>query len=579
MEGNDYSHPMTSDAPNKSFWVVGDSVKFIATGEETGGQYDLFDAYVPPNVGTSPHIHLKQDEGFYIIDGQVEFQLDDKTLTATPGTFVNVPKGHVHAYRNIGTEPARMMVQGVPSGLDKLIEDTSRAYSDPAAPPPSDELLDRVVEAFVQNDSVAPNDLIFANSEFSVNEDGTPIAAVTVFRPLDDKGAVGATITLSDGTATNPEDYSATQIPVNFADGERIKTVDIPIVDNDLIEGNKTINLTLSNPTGGAIIGLLQDTATLIIADNDARPDGENGVHLIGDDSNNVLGGGEESDNITGGKGDDTLTGGGNQDLFTVRLGDGIDTITDFGSVGTGVNPSTDAAAESDTLKFEGDGLTARNMLLTQDGSDLLISFEGVEGAEAILQDFALENLDNLRTATGASVDIGNVLFDGQTAFQDSFDIFNANQQSSSVFNNNSVTFLNDLDNDTSGFDNSNDVINGQGGNDKLEGLTDDDLLRGGTGNDTLVGGFGRDTLTGGSGSDLFLFAPRAGIDTIADFTDAQDFIGLSGGLGFADLTIAQGTDFSANDTLINITSSNELLAILSGVQASTITSADFSIV
>ncbi len=47
--------------------------------------------------------------------------------------------------------------------------------------------------------------------------------------------------------------------------------------------------------------------------------------------------------------------------------------------------------------------------------------------------------------------------------------------------------------------------------------MTGDDLLRGGTGNDTLVGGFGRDTLTGGSGSDLFLFAPRAGIDAIAD--------------------------------------------------------------
>lgn len=117
MEGNDYSQPMTSNSANKSFWVVGDSVKFIATGEDTGGQYDLFDAYVPPNVGTTPHIHLKQDEGFYILDGQVEFQLDDTTFTATPGTFVNVPKGHIHAYRNLGTEPARMMVQGVPSGL------------------------------------------------------------------------------------------------------------------------------------------------------------------------------------------------------------------------------------------------------------------------------------------------------------------------------------------------------------------------------------------------------------------------------------------------------------------------------
>lgn len=579
MAENDYSLPMTSNSSNKSFWVVGDSVKFIATGEETSDQYDLFDVYVPPDVGAAPHIHLKQDEGFYILDGEVEFQLDEKTITATAGTFVNAPKGTIHAWKNSQTTPARMLVQGIPSGLDKLIEETSRPYSDPATPLPSDELLDRVVEAFAQNDSVAPNDLIFANTEFSVNEDGTPIAAVTVFRPLDDKGAVGATINLSDGTATNPDNYSVTQISVNFADGERIKTVDIPIVDNNLIEGNKTINLTLSDPTGGAIIGLLQDTATLTIVDDDARPSEENGVPIVGDDSDNVLEGGEESDNITGGKGNDTLAGGGNQDLFTVRLGDGIDTIADFGGVGTGANPSADVAAEIDTLKFEGAGLTARNMLLTQDGSNLLITFEGVDNTGIRLQDLPLENLENLRTTTGASADIGNFLFDGQKGFQDSFDIFNANQQSDSVFNPNSITFLNDLDNNTSGFDNSNDVINGQGGNDLLEGLSGDDLLRGGTGDDTLVGGFGKDTLIGGSGSDVFLFTPRAGIDTIADFTKGEDLIGLSGSLSFDDLTIIQGTGGSANDTLINITSSNELLAILSGVQASTIARSDISTV
>ncbi|MBN4001316.1 hypothetical protein [Nostoc sp. LPT] len=49
---------------SKSLWVVGDLVKFISTGKDTGGQYDLFDAYVPSNVGTTPHIHLQQDEGF-----------------------------------------------------------------------------------------------------------------------------------------------------------------------------------------------------------------------------------------------------------------------------------------------------------------------------------------------------------------------------------------------------------------------------------------------------------------------------------------------------------------------------------
>ena len=578
MEKNFDQH-MPSNSSNQSYWVVGDSVKFIATGEKTNYQYDLFDVYVPPNVGTTPHIHLAQEEGFYIVEGKVKFQLNDRVITATPGTFVTIPKGEIHAYRNVEATPARIILQGVPSGLDKLIQDTSRPFSDPAGLPPSDEFLDKIVETFTKNNSVALNSLIFTANQFSVNEDGTPVAPITIFRPLDDKGAVSATIILSDGTATSPKDFNGSQITVNFADGERIKTVDIPIVDNDVIEGNKTINLTLSNATGGAIIGLLQNTATLTILDNDARPNGENGVLLTGSDGNDILTGGNGSENITGKKGNDTLTGGGNRDLFTVNLGDGIDTITDFDGVGRGVNPSKEVSAKIDTLKFEGNGLTTRNMLLTQNESDLLITFEGVKDTGVILQNFALENLDNLRAATGASLDIGNVLFNAETAFQDSFDVFNANEQRHSIFNKNSVTFLNDLGNKTSGFDNSNDVINGQGGNDYLQGLSGDDLLRGGTGNDTLVGSFGADILVGGSGSDHFVFAPRDGIDTIVDFTEGEDFIGLSGGLAFADLTIIQGTANSANDTLITIASSNELLTILSGVQSSTITSADFTIV
>lgn len=578
MAENSLSQQSSFDSSNQSYWVVGDAVKFVATGEDTNNRYDLFNVYVPPGVGATPHIHLKQDEGFYVVDGKMEFQLNNQTLTATAGTFVSAPKGTIHAWKNLGTKPANMLVLGIPSGLDKLIAQTSRPFSNPTAPPPSDEFLDTIVENFTKNNSVALDSIIFSSSNFSTNEDGTSVAKVTLLRPLDDRGAVSVKVKASEGTAKNSEDFSNTEITVNFADGERFKTVDIPIIDDDVIEANEKIDLKLSDPTNGAIIGLLEDTATLTIEDNDAKPDGEKGAAIAGDDDNNILTGKDSSENIAGGKGNDTVTGGGLRDLFTVALGDGIETITDFGGVGKGSSPSTDVNEEIDTLKFEGVGLTANNMLLTQNGSDLQITFEGVENTEVVLKDFALQDLDNLRIATGGATDYGNVLFDGQIGFQDSFDIFNADRQSDSVFNPNSVTFLNDLDNDTSGFERSNDVINAQGGNDLLEGLSGNDLLRGSTGNDILVGGFGSDTLIGGGGSDTFAFAPLEGIDTILDFADSEDFIGLSDGLTFSDLTITQGTGIDANNTLIAIASSNELLTTLNGVSASTITIDDFTI-
>lgn len=123
---------------------------------------------------------------------------------------------------------------------------------------------------------------------------------------------------------------------------------------------------------------------------------------------------------------------------------------------------------------------------------------------------------------------------------------------------------------------NGNDTLIGGNGKDTLNGGISNDILLGGNGDDLLNGGQGNDTLTGGKGSDRFVLAAGAGIDTITDFKDGLDQLALSGTLSFGELTIAQGTDTNAANTFISVTSSNELLAILNGVNVSAITVADF---
>jgi pimeloyl-ACP methyl ester carboxylesterase len=110
--------------------------------------------------------------------------------------------------------------------------------------------------------------LAFSAAEFKVIEDGTSVAAVTVTRSSVFEGEPSATITLSNGSATAPEDYSNTAVEVKFAPGETQKTVFIPIVDDSLVEGNETINLTLGAPKNGATIGT-PNTAVLQVLDND----------------------------------------------------------------------------------------------------------------------------------------------------------------------------------------------------------------------------------------------------------------------------------------------------------------------
>ncbi|MEH1796913.1 beta strand repeat-containing protein [Nostoc sp.] len=231
---------------------------------------------------------------------------------------------------------------------------------------------------------------------------------------------------------------------------------------------------------------------------------------LAGDDT---LNGNGAYDTLDGGTGDDTfyidsyttygdilIAGGGGKDKFVYTLnenGYGTNTIiTDFGGIGKGSNPSSAAITEVDTLQFKGsEQLAAKNLQLTQNGNDLEIRFEGVPFYRVVLQNFALENLDNL-------AQVGNILFDGQTNITDSFDVFNANSTQNTIFNKNTVTFLNDLNNNVNGFDNSDDVINGQGGDDIIDGKSGNDILRGGAGNDILIGGAGNDTLIGDSGNN-----------------------------------------------------------------------------
>mgnify|MGYP000676644920 CR=1 FL=1 len=113
----------------------------------------------------------------------------------------------------------------------------------------------------------------------------------------------------------------------------------------------------------------------------------------------------------------------------------------------------------------------------------------------------------------------------------------------------------------------------GTEGNDRLRGTQGSDYIEGGAGNDFLSGGQDNNFLFGGAGRDIFALA-RGGTQTIADFENGTDLIALPAGLGFNRLSILQGTALNANDTLIQ--RQGTTLAVLSGVQASTITANNF---
>ena len=101
-----------------------------------------------------------------------------------------------------------------------------------------------------------------------MNENGGS-STITVTRTGGSDGAVGVGYATSNGTATAGSDYTARSGTLSWANGDsENKTFTVPILDDSVYEGNKTVNLTLSSPTGGAALGSTS-TAVLTIVDND----------------------------------------------------------------------------------------------------------------------------------------------------------------------------------------------------------------------------------------------------------------------------------------------------------------------
>jgi hypothetical protein len=94
-------------------------------------------------------------------------------------------------------------------------------------------------------------------------------ALITVSRAGGTSGPVSVNYSVSNGTATAGQDYVSSSGTVNFASAESTKTFNVFILDDAVSEGNETINLALSGPTGGATLGS-PSTAVLTIVDNDA---------------------------------------------------------------------------------------------------------------------------------------------------------------------------------------------------------------------------------------------------------------------------------------------------------------------
>ena len=129
-------------------WIVGDTMTFKATGETTNGNLLLFENLTAPGGGPPPHIHTREDEFFFVMDGTFEVRIGDELHTLGAGGYAYVPRGTVHNFRNVAEGISRILVGFTPAGIEGFFREAGRpATDDGPAPPVDDDEIARTMAA------------------------------------------------------------------------------------------------------------------------------------------------------------------------------------------------------------------------------------------------------------------------------------------------------------------------------------------------------------------------------------------------------------------------------------------------
>lgn len=138
---------ITKPGTGRTIGVVGDIYRFLAVSEDTDGRYAVWEAIVPPGGGPPPHVHSREEEGFYILEGEITFQLGDSRFVAGAGTFANMPVGSLHSFKNESGKLARMLISVAPAGLEKMFFEVGQPVAEGAttAPPPAPADIEKLL--------------------------------------------------------------------------------------------------------------------------------------------------------------------------------------------------------------------------------------------------------------------------------------------------------------------------------------------------------------------------------------------------------------------------------------------------
>lgn len=118
----------------RALWHLGALLNFKAVGEETGGQYWALEGLADKHMAVPLHAHTREDEVWFVLDGEIAFTLGEEIIIGGPGTFVYIPRNTPHTFQ-IRSETARWFGFGLSGNLDQWFFETGEPAKSLTLPP------------------------------------------------------------------------------------------------------------------------------------------------------------------------------------------------------------------------------------------------------------------------------------------------------------------------------------------------------------------------------------------------------------------------------------------------------------
>jgi mannose-6-phosphate isomerase-like protein (cupin superfamily) len=125
--------------------AFGSTAVFKLSGRETGGALCLAVAETPPGEGPPPHVHARDDELFFVLQGELSFLTPTGWVAAPAGAAIFAPKGIPHTFRNAGSSPSQHLVIALPSGFEEFYARCGEVLSE-GGPPDRQRLVSIAAE-------------------------------------------------------------------------------------------------------------------------------------------------------------------------------------------------------------------------------------------------------------------------------------------------------------------------------------------------------------------------------------------------------------------------------------------------